>query len=210
MINSYFRELVSNTNSPIGLLKKLLYSKHQADLVFKVGRTGELIHAHKLILTIASEAFFALYNDGLAVSDNPVVIERIKPATFKQVLRYIYCGEAVLTIDNAIGIYYASENYMLTDLSEICQRFINRSVNGNNVLTIFNNNRQYEIDFVNKICLKIIQENPLKYFRSNYFLTLSQPALQLIVNDQKDQLCKAIKEWRKANNSTAIILPTFE
>lgn len=200
--------------------RKLLFSEHQSDVVFKVGNTGELIHAHKSIITLASEVFSAQFYGDFAESKrdnlkNPVVIEDIQPRTFKEVLRYIYCGEANITAINAIDIYYASEKYMLTGLKEKVKLFLKSSVDEDNVLLFFNKNRQHKIDFVDEICLKIIRDNPLACFQSKYFLTLSQPALELIAASrtmkcQKEQLCEAIKEWCEFNNSAAEILPKWE
>ncbi|XP_062550502.1 uncharacterized protein LOC134215299 [Armigeres subalbatus] len=75
--------------SPINRQKQLLFSEYRSDVVFRVGNAEELIHAHKLILTVASEVFYAQFNGSFAESNQdsceiPVKIEDIEPAAFRE------------------------------------------------------------------------------------------------------------------------------
>lgn len=206
--------------SPVARQEQLFLSEYQSDVVFRVGSTGQLIHAHKLILTVASEVFFAQFNGGFAEAkqdncENPIVIEDIEPEIFTQVLRFIYCEKIQLTADNIMDVYCASQKYLLTGLNRVCKAFLKTTLNQANVMKIFNANRRYGLTNVDEICLKIIQDNPIKCFQSADFLTLNQTAVEMIaacrtMNCQKEQLCEAIKTWCKANSSKEHIKPQWE
>ncbi|XP_062550501.1 uncharacterized protein LOC134215298 [Armigeres subalbatus] len=206
--------------STVNRQKQLLFSEYRSDVVFRVGNAEELIHAHKLILTIASKVFYAQFNGSYAESNQdsceiPVKIEDIKPAAFREVLRYIYCEEISLTAANILGIYYASQKYELTGLSDVCEKFINTSVVEINVLEVFDANQQYGFSNVNDRCLQIIQDNPIQCFESKDFLKVSEKTLHLIagmqeINCDRDQLCEAIDKWCKANESTAFFEPKIK
>ncbi|XP_065072569.1 kelch-like protein 41 [Ochlerotatus camptorhynchus] len=214
------QEFVFGLASPVARQEQLLLSEYLSDVVFQVGSTGQLMHAHKLILTVASEVFFAQFNGGFdeAKQDNrdtPIIIEDIESAIFTQVLRYIYCEKVDLTPDNIMDIYCASEKYLLTGLNTVCTKFLKTTLNVENVLKVFNDNRQYGFANVDELCLSIISDNPIRCFQSEDFLKLRQPALELIaacraMNCQKDQLCTAIQEWCKANDSKAVFKPQLE
>ncbi|XP_065073339.1 BTB/POZ domain-containing protein 6-like [Ochlerotatus camptorhynchus] len=197
-----------------GTLEQLVNNMYQADVLFKVGQCGELIYAHKLIITTASEVFFAQFNWSFAESKrdtlaDPVVIEDVEPAPFLELLRYIYCREVDIQPGNMLDIYYASEKYMLRKLSMICEDNLYRLINETSVMKVLQHNRRYKFPVVDTICVRIICDNPLKYFKQEEFLTLSQQALQLIasssaMNCRIDQLDQAITQWKQSNKKAEI------
>lgn len=198
--------------------EQLFLSENLSDIVFRVG--GQLLHAHKVILSTASELFHVQFNEGVAGAmqynrENPIVIENITPETFKEVLRYIYCRQVDLTADNIVEIYSVSQKYLLNGLKSICKAFLMDILNEKTVLNILNTNRLCKLEDVDKLCLEIVKDNPIKFFKDENFLTLSQSALELIascrhMNCKKAHLCEAIQKWSKANNSEVDIKPEWE
>ncbi|XP_065073340.1 uncharacterized protein LOC135697520 [Ochlerotatus camptorhynchus] len=194
--------------------KQLVNNAHLADIRFKVGQCGELIYAHKLIIAMASEVFYTQFYRGFAESQcdtltNPVAIDDIEPAPFLELLRYIYCREVNILPGNMLDLYYASEKYMLRKLGMMCENKFYLLINATTVLKVLQHNRRYEFPAVDTLCLEMIRDNPLKYFKQEEFLTLSQQALKLIVsspvmNCNKDQLVLAIEQWEQCNEKTEI------
>lgn len=191
----------------IDSFKQLLNNEHLADVRFEVGQCGESIYAHKLILMMASKVFYKQFNGSFAKSKrdtlmHPVIIDDIEPAPFIELLRYIYSREVKFPSDNILEVYYASEKYMMKNLGKICEDQFCLLINDETALKILEQNRRYEFSAVDTICLKIICDNPLKYFKQEAYLTLSYQAVQLIascraMNCLISQLDDAIIRWKQ-------------
>lgn len=197
--------------SLLARLERLLFSEHMSDVVFEVGTSSkELIHAHKVILTLASEVFFAQFNGNFAESnqDNrakPIVVPDIKPAAFREVMRYIYTEKFNITGTNAIDLFYAAQKYMMNTLKEKCESFLKTPGNETKVLEAIDSNTKYGLTEMNQLCLRLIQENPILYFNSDDFISLSKRTIGMIagcetMNCKTEHIHNAIEKWRKANN----------
>lgn len=199
--------------SPLVRAQKLVNNEYMADVVFKVGQSGTVVYAHRLIITMASEVFYAQFNGQFAEAKqdphaNPIAITDIEAGPFLEVLRYIYCQEATIGHENMLDVYYAAEKYMLSGLQLLCEDAFYRNINEDNVLEVFHRNRCWRFAVVDKICLSIICDNPLKYFKEHSFLMLDRVALELIassaMNCHVEQLEKAIGEWEIKNGKANI------
>lgn len=200
--------------SPLEILRHLVNNPYMADVVFKVGQPGTLMYAHKLIITMASEVFFAQLNvDGHfkeAQQDShakPLVIEDIEPSTMQEVLSYIYCSKVALTEGNMLHVYYAAKKYLLRSLEALCKDTLGRKLNDDNVLQIFVDNCHYNFEDVKVLCLDLICDNPLKIFRNPGFKDLDEDVLKIIVeqkgmNCHVNQLEHALAEWQRWNGKT--------
>jgi len=101
-------------------LNKLLLSSASSDVVFVVD--GEEIPAHKLVLTTRLPYFEQLFSSGMreAVS-NRVTIEDVDAATFKQLLRYVYCGQLPDDMDKSPERFLPSaEKYDMKEIKVVC------------------------------------------------------------------------------------------
>nr|XP_029732184.1 BTB/POZ domain-containing protein 6-like [Aedes albopictus] len=199
---------------PIARLERLLLSEYMSDVIFEVGTISrELIHAHKVILTLASEVFFAQFNGNFDESnrDNrakPIAVPDIEPATFREVMRYIYTEKVNITGTNAIDLFYAAQKYMMNTLKGKCESFLKTPGNETKVLEVIDSNTKYGLTEVDQLCLRLIQENPLLYFNSDDFISLSKRTIGMIagcesMNCKTEHIHNAIEKWRKANNVSA-------
>ncbi|XP_055640835.1 kelch-like protein 41 [Toxorhynchites rutilus septentrionalis] len=180
-----------------------------SDVFFRVGISGEIMYGHKVILTVASEVFYAQFNGHFAEShqctrENPVVVDDIEPSVFREILNYMYGGKVNISTDNVLDIYYAAQKYMLTELDGMCQKFFISKISDENVLKLFNQNRRYEFSKINAKCLDVIWDNPIKCFKHEDFYTLEKRSLELIIrtkqiNCREDHLLEAIQSWLKVN-----------
>ncbi|XP_001651156.2 BTB/POZ domain-containing protein 6 [Aedes aegypti] len=196
---------------PAQSLIQLINNPYLSDVVFKVGQAGVLIYAHKLIITTASEVFYAQFNGHFMEARNdqksaPVIVQDIEPGVFLEVLIYIYCERVNLNASNMLDIYYASHKYMLQSLSEKCEDAFERLTTEDNVLKVFQENQKHRFDNVDQQCLKIIRDNPIKHFKQDHFLKLSAEALLVIasqstINCQEDHMRQAIETWKKQNGA---------
>ncbi|XP_062545833.1 BTB/POZ domain-containing protein 6-like [Armigeres subalbatus] len=207
--------------SPItSRLKQLVNNEYLSDVVFRVGKAGVLIHAHKIIITLGSEVFYAQINGHFAEAKAnkdfaPVIVTDIEPDIFTEVLKHIYYENVNITASNMLDIYYASEKYLLDILSLKCQEAFYNKISEKNVLAIFEHNRKYKFDVVDRICLEMICDNPLKFFKQKGFLELSNEGLIMItdrpaINCLKGQLQEVIESWEGENGPSSIVLDSKE
>uniref|UniRef100_A0A1Q3FIB3 BTB domain-containing protein n=1 Tax=Culex tarsalis TaxID=7177 RepID=A0A1Q3FIB3_CULTA len=196
-------------SSLAGRLERLVNNEQFADVAFRVGEPGEVMFGHKAILSEASEVFRAQFTGMFKESrenvlEHEIPILDIEPGSFKELLRYMYCERVNVTADNAVDILYGSQKYLLTKLSQICEKFIQQNVTEDKVLRMFDSNRRYELEGVNRICLDIICDDPIRFFADESFLTLARPSVELIasrkaINCQTHQLLSAIEQWLQVN-----------
>ncbi|XP_055532018.1 kelch-like protein 40b isoform X1 [Wyeomyia smithii] len=182
----------------------LVNNEFMSDVVFLVGtKRKQRIYAHKLFLIAASEYFFAMFNGNFRESgENEIVIEDVEPEIFLEIMKFIYCGKIELTFSNIHEIYIHSSKYMLMELLAMASSFLERSIDSDNVLKIFTQNRFYGFQFVDEECLQIICNNPLYYFNHEEFAIIDRESLSLIFRSKKinctdDQLMGALDIWEK-------------
>ncbi|XP_053683449.1 kelch-like protein 40b [Sabethes cyaneus] len=189
-------------------LEQLVNNEYLSDVVFAVGTDGERMYAHKNILTMASEVFYAQFNgqfEEARQKTEPIAVTDIDPSTFRDILRYAYCEKIDLTRDNVTDVYYASQKYMLTELNEMCEQFFAHKIDIQDVLRVFGDNRKHEFPFVNEKCLAIIRDNPLVCFKHEDFFTLDKKSLEMIVSSTRincltSHILEAIQDWAKIND----------
>ena len=100
--------------------KQLFESKLQSDIVIEVKR--KKFDAHKLILGIRSPVFLAMLQSNLTETQTNIVkIEGIEPATFKELLRFIYTDQAEQMDELAEELLAAADRYMLKLLKAKCE-----------------------------------------------------------------------------------------
>ncbi|XP_058445507.1 BTB/POZ domain-containing protein 1-like isoform X2 [Malaya genurostris] len=189
----------------------LVNNEFMSDVVFLVGSENkQRIYAHKLFLIAASEYFFAMFNGNFRESSaTEIVLEDIEPKIFLTILRFVYCGKIDLTFDNIHEIYIHSRKYMLMELLSMASNFLERSIEPNNVLKIFTQNRFYGFQFVDEECLTLIRNNPLYYFNHEEFAMIDRESLSLIFSSKKinctdDQLMGALDIWQKTHDTESV------
>uniref|UniRef100_A0A914HIP3 BTB domain-containing protein n=1 Tax=Globodera rostochiensis TaxID=31243 RepID=A0A914HIP3_GLORO len=127
-------------NSLVGRIKHLLDTGNGADVHFLVGEgtEKEILPAHKLILTAASDVFEAMFRfdaqnaknaaaAGTALSEEikPVEVPDVEVEAFKAMLSFIYADDVSgLNGDNAIAVLYAAKKYDLAELVVSCVNFL--------------------------------------------------------------------------------------
>lgn len=184
--------------------ERLVNSDQFADVTFWVGAPGELMYGHKAILVVASQVFRTLFGEVPPGQAIPIV--DIEPATFRELLRYMYADRITVTLKNAVDVLHGAHKYQLGTLIEICHNYLRLKLTEVDVLNVFEANRRYELAWVNRVCLDIICDNPIQAFDDECFWKLSGKSVELIalrqvMNCQPDQLLTAIKKWIKINRN---------
>jgi len=94
-----------------------------SDISFIVA--GQLIKAHKLILSARSPVFAAMFHSDMKEKGmDQIVIEEIAPDIFRALLRFIYSDQVQLTESNAEPLLAAANQYLLPSLKSTCEEFL--------------------------------------------------------------------------------------
>lgn len=188
-------------------MERLVNNQYLSDVAFAVGKAGEVMVAHKLILTMASEVFHAQFNGNFADSkkEKPLELPDIEPPIFVEILRYMYCDEVNLSDDNVVDVYYGAQKYLLKGLETVCEQFLADCIDATNALKVFDANRQHEFPKINDLCLDLVRDDPLTSFEQRTFLNIQERSLELIIqsptiNCTEAQLRSAIQKWIDAND----------
>jgi len=200
-------------SADIKLLLKNLYTQSpmlHTDVTFKFNN-GDRIHAHKLILTLFSPVFEAEFYGSLN-QDGEIPITDIEPEIFRMLLGYLYTSIPLDVKDKdfdcskAWNLWYATEKYILPELSESCKLKIQQCVQNHDHYTLLNlvNAVKYHIsdyitfhatEKVNKALETIIHTEEWRSLEEYVFVhILSQENLSLT----EGQLFEAILNWCRA------------
>uniref|UniRef100_A0A914H9K0 Uncharacterized protein n=1 Tax=Globodera rostochiensis TaxID=31243 RepID=A0A914H9K0_GLORO len=132
------KKIMSKPDSLGGRMKRLLGTGDGADVHFLVGEGDEqeLLPAHKVILTAASDVFKAMFRfdaenakfaaaaSGTAKEVKPVEVPDVGVDAFKLMLAFIYADDLRgLNGDNAIDVLCAANKYDVDGLVKACMDF---------------------------------------------------------------------------------------
>jgi BTB/POZ domain-containing protein 1/2 len=117
----------------------LFLSPTLSDVTFVVGEDAKVqsIPGHRLILSMSSPVFDAMFNGPSATDKTEVRLTDEKPEAFKAVLRYLYTDKPQLNKKIAMATLYSAKKYMLHELEEECEAFITENLNCRNVISVY-------------------------------------------------------------------------
>ena len=105
----------------LGHLAKLLNDPSLADVSFKV--KNETLKAHTIIVSAGSPVLSAMFQSNFVESRTRIVeIKDTKPAVFKQLLQYLYTGQALEIKQEGMAhdLLVAADKYGVESLKEEC------------------------------------------------------------------------------------------
>ena len=119
-------------------LFKLFKNEHLCDVTFIVGAEREEIRTHRLLLAAISPVFEAMLFGKMKESEHNAEIEitDIDPNAFRAVLKFAYCNDPELTVDNIIAIRRICDKYQISLLSAICDRCFEGFVSSKKVCSL--------------------------------------------------------------------------
>lgn len=150
----------------------------------------------------------------MAEPEGDVAVTDSEVECFMELLRFVYTDEAVLTLDNALGVLYLAEKYMLPVLAAKCIKFVDASLNPENALTVLCHARYLAKEELQERCWEIVDSYTTQVLDSEAFLELDVETLSLLVqrntvSAREIQMFKALNLWsenecfRRAIEATA-------
>ncbi|KAH7691345.1 Btbd6 protein [Aphelenchoides avenae] len=122
-------------------IASLCLDEHTADVTFSVplakdSQEMETLLAHKLILSLASDVFKAMFygNQPNLANNDAVFVPDTTPGTFRTFLKFIYTGKLEVNYEDAFDLLYLADKYRVMDLLGAITSYLEHNTNGANVL----------------------------------------------------------------------------
>nr|XP_004251235.1 BTB/POZ and MATH domain-containing protein 4 isoform X1 [Solanum lycopersicum] len=170
----------------------LLENMEASDVIFNV--SGEMFHAHKLVLAARSPVFHTEFLCGHEGDAQEIVVNDMEPKVFKAMLHFIYKDalveeelEATRTsttpcISDTLTakLLSAADRYDLTRLRRLCESHLCKDISINSVAQILALADRYHAAELKSVCLSFAAENLSAVMQSDGFEYLKEncPALQ--------------------------------
>ena len=117
---------VTGSQRPVSHIEQLLNNEYMSDIVFIIGKDGQKIFGHRVFLEVASDVFYAMFNNEFQESkERSVKIPDIEPDVFLELLRFVYCNRAVVTKENLVPLYAGKyDHYIAITITMIFIRYL--------------------------------------------------------------------------------------
>ncbi|XP_059158706.1 kelch-like protein 8 [Physella acuta] len=107
-------------------------------LDFTIKIQNDTITCHKFVLAACSEFFQALFRSGMReVTENSVVLKDVSYEIFQLILKTLYTGVNVLTLDNFIHVWRAVHMLQISFMVKMCESFAAKSITMENWENIY-------------------------------------------------------------------------
>jgi len=110
-------------------LRAAVNSKHFSDLSFRVNDAE--VHAHKVILAARCPYFQRMFEGNFKERDQSAftVDDGTSTESFYAMLEFLYTGaETVVRSDTAVELLSLGDRFMIEDLKQLCESFLERTV----------------------------------------------------------------------------------
>ncbi|XP_039289391.1 BTB/POZ domain-containing protein 3-like isoform X2 [Nilaparvata lugens] len=160
---------------------RLADSDVHSDCEFVVGSEKKIIKGHKLIFSAASDVFDAMFF-GPFREDNSVNIVDLRPEGFEGMKTFIYTNEICFnSVSHALFTYTAAQKYLVTQLENVCIKFIEDNLKPSQVLEFYELCKLNCITKFKKLCTRIIQDETDEVIASDYFVSVKPKTMKLIL-----------------------------
>ena len=135
MERRHFR-VKTHSEEAFRVLFSLLENEELTDVTLLVGE--ETYRAHKVVLASCSPYLRAMFTIGMRESqENEIELKELKSDVMGLIIRYMYTGEAEVTVDNVQDVLAASNMLQLLDLKQACSSFLRHHIDAANCLGIW-------------------------------------------------------------------------
>ena len=132
-----------------------------ADVHFLIGKdpNAQLVPAHKFVLSMSSAVFDALFNGGMATTENVIQIPDVEPSAFLALLKFVYTDEVQIGPETVMTTLYAAKKYDVPALERACVEFLKRNLSSDNAFMLLTQARLFDEQQLAALCLETIDKN---------------------------------------------------
>ena len=103
-----------------------------------------VVSAHKLVLSISSPVFEAMFFGELAETTDSIELPDCEYESLLELFRYMYSDEVILSGSNVMGVLYLTKKYMVPSLADKCAEYLRDNIDASNVFVILTQAQKYE------------------------------------------------------------------
>ena len=178
-----------------------------SDVKFVVRKTDgesesikQVIPAHKLVLSISSPVFEAMFYGELAETRDSIELPDCEYESLLELFRYMYSDEVNLSGSNVMRVLYLAKKYMVPSLADKCTEYLQENLDPSNVFNILPSAEKYDEKNLVDGCWKVIDEQTVEALKSDEFATMERSLLEAIVirdtlTIEEIELFKAVDLW---------------
>ena len=162
---------------------------------------GTKIGAHRLVLSVSSPVFTAMFQD--IASDGKSVVEIVdfkSFSAFEEFIKFIYVEEADITMENVFPMMYLSKHYEVPALEEICSSFVLERVCRENASDILDFALKLEKPDIEAACKQILARHCNDMINNGSFSKISHETLRYFLEQNslpvsETELALAVLKW---------------
>ena len=160
----------------------------------------QAIPAHKLILSIGSPVFEAMFYGDLAETSDSIELPDCEYESLLELLRYLYSDEVNLSGSNVMEVLYLAKKYMVPSLAVKCTEYLQDHLDLSNVFNILQSARKYDEGQLVDRCWEVIDKETEASVKSDGFSMIDRPLLEeLVERDTLEipevELFKGVVQW---------------
>ncbi|KAL3877713.1 hypothetical protein ACJMK2_035378 [Sinanodonta woodiana] len=185
-------------------ITEVYYNKRYCDVTISVEETK--FECHKLILGAMSHYFNAMFSSGMRESrDNVITIQNVDKDTFKTLLKYLYTGDDLITMENVQHLLRVANMLQVKCLQEHCENFLSKSLSSENCLNIWKMASAIGCSKLVKKSWKYILENFVIIMELDEFDSFDVNDIISLIKDNdlntssEEMVCDAVIKWIQAN-----------
>lgn len=165
-------------------LKQLLEAQQLCDVTLLV--EGKKFMCHRVLLAAVSPYFRAMFTSPLVESRlTEIRLEDVAPAVMDTVIRFVYSGEAGLSLDTAEDLFTAANRLQVMPLQELCSRFLFEHLSVENCLGMYSLARSHHDQLLLRASLRLVAQHFPRVSRQKDFLLLDHGTLgSLLASDR--------------------------
>ena len=159
-----------------------------------------VVSAHKLVLSISSPVFEAMFYGELAETGDTIELPDCEHDSLLELFRYMYSDEVILSGSNVMGVLYLAKKYMVPSLADKCTEYLQNNLDPSNVFSILPSAGKYQEKTLVDQCWKVIDKQTEEAVKSDGFATIERSLLEEVVirgtlKIKEIELFKAVDLW---------------
>ncbi|XP_055307396.1 BTB/POZ domain-containing protein 6-like [Sitodiplosis mosellana] len=160
--------------------QKLYLDPMTADVHFVFSMSAKNISSHKIILSVGSPVFHAMFYGSLPEKGD-VVIKDASPGAFKEFLQFFYLSKVQLSSEHIFQVANLCKKYAVNEGLKLCEAPIMQSLTINNMCTGYAAALLLNMKIVIEFCERKIKQEATKILKSADFLDCDHMLLDKIL-----------------------------